>query len=74
MIVIIGLGNPGEKYKNTRHNVGFIAINAFAKENNFPRFKLQKKSNALISEKDDVLLAKPQTFMNESGKDRNSVV
>jgi PTH1 family peptidyl-tRNA hydrolase len=68
MIIFIGLGNPGEQYKNTRHNVGFMAIDAFAKENNFPEFKLQKKSNALVSEKENITLAKPQTFMNESGK------
>ena len=72
MIIIIGLGNPGEQYKNTRHNVGFIAVDEFAKKNNFPEFKLQKKSNALISENimgtEAVVLAKPQTFMNESGK------
>jgi peptidyl-tRNA hydrolase, PTH1 family len=68
MIIIIGLGNPGEQYKNTRHNVGFMAVDAFAKDNNFPDFKLQKKSNALVSEKENILLAEPQTFMNESGK------
>ena len=68
MITIIGLGNPGEKFKNTRHNVGFMAVDAFAKKNNFPDFKLQNKLNALISEKDNIILAKPQTFMNESGK------
>ena len=68
MVIIIGLGNPGEKFKNTRHNVGFMAVDSFAEKNDFPEFKLQKKSNALVSEKDNVLLAKPQTFMNESGK------
>ena len=68
MIIIIGLGNPGEQYKNTRHNVGFMTIDAFAKANNFPEFNLQKKSNALVSEQNNILLAKPQTFMNESGK------
>lgn len=72
MIVIVGLGNPGEQYKNTRHNVGFMAVDAFAEKNNFPEFKLQKKSNALVSENiingNKVILAKPQTFMNESGK------
>jgi len=68
MIIIIGLGNPGEKYKNTRHNVGFMAIDEFTEKNNFDDFKLEKKSNSLISEKNGVLLAKPQTFMNDSGK------
>jgi peptidyl-tRNA hydrolase, PTH1 family len=82
MVIIIGLGNPGEKYKNTRHNVGFMAIDAFAKINNFPEFKLNKKSNSLISEKpfdsaqceDTILLAKPQTFMNNSGKSVKSLI
>jgi len=68
MMIITGLGNPGEKYKNTRHNIGFQVLDEFAKENNFPEFKLQKKSNALISQKDNIILAKPQTFMNQSGK------
>ena len=72
MITIIGLGNPGEQYKATRHNVGFMTVDAFAKENEFPEFKLQKKSNSLVSENvidgQTVILAKPQTFMNESGK------
>jgi len=72
MIIIVGLGNPGEKYKNTRHNVGFQTIDEFAKENNFPEFGLSKKFNALISENiingKKIILAKPQTFMNNSGK------
>lgn len=72
MIIIIGLGNPGEKYKNTRHNVGFNAVDVFAEINNFPEFKLQKKANTLVSEhilgNEAVILVKPQTFMNESGK------
>ncbi|OGZ84061.1 MAG: aminoacyl-tRNA hydrolase [Candidatus Staskawiczbacteria bacterium RIFOXYD1_FULL_39_28] len=68
MIIIIGLGNPGKKFENTRHNVGFMAIDEFAKKNNFPDFVLNKKANALISENNKIILAKPQTFMNESGK------
>jgi PTH1 family peptidyl-tRNA hydrolase len=69
---MIGLGNPGEKYKNTRHNAGFLAIDEFQKENDFPDFKLEKMFLAEISRgtmgKEKILLAKPQTFMNESGK------
>jgi len=67
MTIIVGLGNPGKKFQHTRHNVGFDAINEFAKQNNFAEFVLDKKSNALISESKDILLVKPQTFMNESG-------
>ena len=67
MIIVVGLGNPGEKFKNTRHNIGFTVVDFFAKENNFPNFKLSKKYNSLISENDDVILAKPQMFMNNSG-------
>ncbi len=70
--IIIGLGNPGEKYKNTRHNVGFMVLDKFAEKNNFPEFKLSKKFSAEISfgnfGEQKILLAKPQTFMNESGK------
>ncbi|MGD0576470.1 MAG: aminoacyl-tRNA hydrolase [Candidatus Staskawiczbacteria bacterium] len=68
MIIIIGLGNPGEQYKNTRHNVGFMALDEFARKNAFPDFKLNKKAKAELSEKENVILVKPQTFMNDSGK------
>jgi len=72
MIIIIGLGNSGKKYKNTRHNIGFQIIDEFAKENNFPEFRLSKKFNSLVSESilnnEKIILAKPQTFMNQSGK------
>ena len=71
-MIFTGLGNPGPKYKNTRHNIGFEIIDHFAKENNFPEFKLSKKFNSLVSENTlnnkRILLAKPQTFMNNSGK------
>lgn len=72
MIIILGLGNPGEKYSNTRHNAGFKVLNALQKEDNFPEFKLSKKFNADITEGilngEKTLLAKPRTFMNNSGK------
>ena len=71
MTIIVGLGNPGKKYKDTRHNVGFQIIDEFAEKNNFPEFKFSKKFNALISENalnnEKIILAKPQTFMNNSG-------
>ena len=72
MIIIVGLGNPGKRYKDTWHNIGFQVVDEFAKENNFPEFKLSKKFNALVSENiingKKIILAKPQTFMNNSGK------
>ncbi len=72
MILIVGLGNPGAKYKNTRHNIGFGVIKKFARKNNFPKFKLLKELSSLISEKkfnnDKIILANLQTFMNLSGK------
>jgi len=74
MITIIGLGNPGEKYKDTRHNVGFGVVDAFAGKNNFPDFAFSKKFNALLSEEKEVILSKPQTFMNKSGESVKSLV
>ena len=82
MILIVGLGNPGIKYKRTRHNIGFRVLDEFQRENNFPDFKFSrlrqgyggqaKKFNTLISEgnigRKKVILAKPQTFMNNSGQ------
>lgn len=71
MKIIIGLGNPGIEYENTRHNLGFAALDALAKEWNFPGFKENKKFLALLSEGtvsgEKIILAKPETFMNASG-------
>jgi PTH1 family peptidyl-tRNA hydrolase len=72
MKLIIGLGNPGAKYANTRHNVGFMALDHMQDYYGFPPFKKSEKHQALISEgligDEKVLLAKPQTFMNLSGE------
>lgn len=72
MKIIVGLGNPGKKYQNTRHNVGFLAVDEFARRNNFPGFKMSKKFEALILEEifngEKIILAKPQIFMNNSGR------
>ncbi len=72
MIIIVGLGNPGKKFEGTRHNVGFMVLDKFAEKNDFPEFELQKKSEVLVSEgvvgEDKIVLVKPQTFMNDSGK------
>lgn len=70
MKLICGLGNPEKKYAHTRHNVGFMLLDAFAEKCGFPKFKIQGKS--LMSEKGEgstkVILIKPQTFMNHSGE------
>ena len=72
MIIIIGLGNPGQEFKNTRHNIGFEVLDKIKEENDFPDFAFSKKFIAQISEgilnQEKTILAKPQTFMNDSGK------
>ncbi|MBQ6811946.1 MAG: aminoacyl-tRNA hydrolase [Agathobacter sp.] len=70
MFVIVGLGNPGKKYENTRHNVGFMAIDALAEK--YGISISEKKHKALcgsgVIEGMKVLLVKPQTYMNLSGE------
>lgn len=70
--VIIGLGNPGQEYANTRHNAGRMAAELLAKEEGFPEFKLKKTAQAFISEVslDDAktIIALPEVYMNVSGK------
>ena len=66
-VVILGLGNPEKEYENTRHNAGRMAVEYFARKNDMPEFKLDKKSNSLISKSGKVLVALPETFMNKSG-------
>lgn len=70
MYLIVGLGNPGLKYKSTRHNVGFMFIDALSKE---LKVKVDRsKFSALVVEtkigSEKCLLMKPQTFMNNSGE------
>lgn len=69
MKIIVGLGNPGTKYKNTRHNLGFEIIDSFAKEEHIP-FKINKFKAATgkgMIGADGVILVKPLTYMNNSG-------
>ena len=70
MYIIIGLGNPGKEYENTRHNTGFITIDKLANKYNIDISK--EKHKALIGtgniEGEKVVLVKPQTYMNLSGE------
>ena len=67
MKLIIGLGNPGKKYEHTRHNAGFRVAGALAAELGL-KFKFNEKINADIAVGDGVIIAKPRTFMNNSGE------
>lgn len=70
MYIIVGLGNPGKQYEQTRHNMGFITIDRLAQKHDIRVTKL--KCKALVGEGylggKKVMLAKPQTYMNLSGQ------
>ncbi len=72
MKLIVGLGNPGKEYENTRHNAGFTCVDLLWAAWNFPVPQLQKKFLAEVSEGtingEKIIIAKPQTFMNLSGE------
>ena len=76
MIVIAGLGNPGKKYENTRHNMGFLTIDRIAEKNDIKVNKI--KHRALVGDGfisgHKVLLVKPQTYMNLSGESLREVM
>lgn len=95
MQLIIGLGNPGEKYQDTRHNAGFLMLDYLKENLNFSNFKFDKKFNAEITEngnhenfsllnlikstnttanQNKIILAKPQTFMNNSGQTTQALI
>ena len=63
--LVVGLGNPGEKYARTRHNIGFEVAKEFAHRRGFPKFK--SKYGGLYAEAGGVAVLLPQTYMNESG-------
>lgn len=69
MRLLLGLGNPGEPYRDTRHNVGFRVIDELARRWQVPVDRLECNSLAghKAFEGEDVLLVKPQTYMNRSG-------
>lgn len=76
MYFVVGLGNPGSRYDSTRHNIGFEAIERFARDNKIS-FNM-KKHKAIIGQGNiggkKVLLVKPQTYMNLSGECINELL
>lgn len=71
MFTVIGLGNPGSEYENTRHNAGRMAVLAVLKKNNCDELEFDKKRKAVKSEckigKNKILGLLPETYMNKSG-------
>lgn len=63
MYLIIGLGNPGNQYQNTRHNLGFSVLDLLSGGEDW-----ENKYDSMIIKTDEVILAKPQLYMNLSGK------
>ncbi len=70
MFLLVGLGNPGAKYSNTRHNAGFMLMDRLAQRSGGRFGRSSRKSFVCrtVIEGEPVLLAKPQTFMNLSGE------
>lgn len=72
MKLIVGLGNPGNKYAQTRHNVGWMVIDQLATRLEVESWRFGSKFEAETAESshndEKIILAKPQTFMNESGR------
>lgn len=82
MKLIVGLGNPGEKYRNTRHNVGFLILDELKNQisksqllisNQSQNFQINNNFRAEILKIGNTILAKPQTFMNASGEAITSI-
>ena len=86
--ILVGLGNPGEEYENTRHNTGAMVLEVFRKAEGLPEWIFDKKRNALVSsgklsakggsasggKTANLQLIRPQTFMNKSGSSLHGLV
>jgi PTH1 family peptidyl-tRNA hydrolase len=70
MKLIVGLGNPGSQYERTRHNAGFMAVDAFAQKHGAMNYRVAHESYLadVLLDGEKVLLLKPQTYMNLSGR------
>lgn len=71
MYIVVGLGNPGEEYENTRHNTGRVVLENVARALGFSEWKNDSKTRALVCDgkigKEKVRFVMPETFMNKSG-------
>ena len=71
MYLIVGLGNPGEDYEKTRHNAGFLFINKLAGKE---KFVVDRKMESETLKRGEIILVKPFTFMNDSGRAVRKIV
>lgn len=71
-VLIVGLGNPGKKYENTRHNIGYMCVDDFANTLEFPDWSEKKDLKSMVSSHTlgnvRVVVGKPMTYMNLSGE------
>lgn len=74
MTYLFGLGNPGIEYAHSRHNVGFMAIDHLVAKQQLPSLNFQKKWQAEVLKSNELMLVKPHTFMNDSGKAARAIV
>lgn len=74
--MVVGLGNPGREYRETRHNIGFMVVDTFASRHGIPMSKVQNKAILGIGRFADrkIILVKPQTYMNLSGQAVSALV
>jgi PTH1 family peptidyl-tRNA hydrolase len=76
LLTIVGLGNPGGRFENTRHNIGFVTVDRFCERHGISVGRLKHKAlcgEGIVSGR-KVLVVKPQTFMNDSGQSVREVV
>ncbi len=76
MFLVVGLGNPGEKYARNRHNIGFMAADEIVRRHSFSSYRVKFQGDLAEGKigTDKVLVLKPQTFMNESGRSVKELV
>ena len=70
MRLFVGLGNPGAKYAQNRHNIGFMAVEEIARRHGFApwRRRFQGETSEGVLDRERIVLLKPATYMNESGR------